>query len=158
VAVGTPARSAPLADRLNYLFDTVRRPDGKPYTNQEVAEAITASGTTHLSHNYLHQLRNGSRGLTGRTSRDKLHAIAEFFGRPPAYFDDPALAARADAQADLLALLRDHGVRQVATHAAGLPPAFLDAVVTLLQQTRAALGLPPITPPGPDVPAQRAHS
>ncbi len=60
---------------------------------------------------------------------------------PPAYFLDDQVAAQVRSQLQLLATLRDHGVRQVATRAAGLSPQALRAVDEMIKQVRQLEGL-----------------
>jgi hypothetical protein len=70
-----------------------------------------------------------------------LEAIAAFFGVPPTYFFDAAAAARLDAQLDLLAVLRDAGVRRIALGAQGLSPESLDMIHEVVDRTRRLEGL-----------------
>ncbi len=46
------------ADRLNHLFDTVRDPNGMPYTAKRISSVANAHGYT-LSDAYISQLRTG---------------------------------------------------------------------------------------------------
>lgn len=73
-----------LSDRLNRLFDHVRRPDGTRHSNQSVADALTAAGT-HVTAPYLSQLRNGRKT---NPAAGLLHALANFFGTSISYFFD----------------------------------------------------------------------
>lgn len=80
-------RGGPLAHKINYLFETVRRPDGKSYSNEEVAEAITELGEATISGTYLWYLRRGDRD---NPTKKHLEVLARFFGVSPAYFFDDA--------------------------------------------------------------------
>lgn len=62
-----------LSQRLQALFDRVRRPDGRRWTLQEVAQA------TGLSVSYLWRLRSGR---ASNPTRAVLERIAAFFGVP----------------------------------------------------------------------------
>jgi transcriptional regulator with XRE-family HTH domain len=69
------------ADKLEHLFETIRKPDGSQYTQAEVIEG-TGDVLTRV---YLWKLR------TGRASNPGFHilkAIADFFGVDPNYFFD----------------------------------------------------------------------
>jgi transcriptional regulator with XRE-family HTH domain len=80
------ANQVTLAERLEKLFDEVRKPDGKKYTQAEVV-AGTQGVLTRV---YLWKLR------TGRAANPSFHvvqALADFFGVDVDYF------ARAEAAA-----------------------------------------------------------
>lgn len=70
------------ADRLNHLFDTIRRDDGERYTSAEVAEALQADGLAVHSDS-IDRLREGS---AGRPSEGLSFALAFFFDVDPDYF------------------------------------------------------------------------
>lgn len=78
-------RGGPLARKINHLFETVRRSDGKPYSNEEVAEAITELGEATISGTYLWYLRRGDRD---NPTKKHLEILARFFDVSPAYFFD----------------------------------------------------------------------
>ena len=75
-----------LAARLNRLFAANTRPDGREWTNEQVAKAIQESkyGRT-ISHTYIWQLRNGVRD---NPTLRHLQGLAHFFGVPVRYFVD----------------------------------------------------------------------
>lgn len=100
-----------LAERLNHLFEVVR-PAGRtrPYSNPEVARAVSERGDVQISPQYLWALRNGSRD--NPTVR-QLEALAAFFGVPPAYFLSDERAADIDEQLALLVAARDADVREI---------------------------------------------
>ena len=89
-----------LAEKLEKLFDEVRKPDGTKYTQTEVVEG------THgvLTRVYLWKLR------TGRAVNPGFHvvqAISGFFGVEPSYFfesteGDSAMAERAEPEDELV--------------------------------------------------------
>lgn len=78
------------ADRLNRLFDTVRAPDGRSYSNSEVAKWVTEAGG-RLSAPYLSQLRGGR---NERPAYDIASGLAAFFGVRPEYFSGDTYAYR----------------------------------------------------------------
>jgi transcriptional regulator with XRE-family HTH domain len=73
-----------LKDLVNFLFDTIRRPDGEPYSLYEVADAIDISPAT------IHQLR------TGRIKSPTLPTLKEigrFFNVPLSFFECESIDA-----------------------------------------------------------------
>ncbi|OZM73072.1 hypothetical protein CFN78_12710 [Amycolatopsis antarctica] len=88
-----------LAGRLNHLFTAVRRPDGREYSNEQVAQAAAEQGVT-ISQSYIWQLRKGRKS---NPTLKHLQALGEFFGVPPAYFFDDGVAGRIDEQIERLA-------------------------------------------------------
>jgi hypothetical protein len=69
---------------LEDLFERYRKPNGRPYSNEEVANAIRGTGT-HITQSYIWMLRRGDRD-DPRGSHIK--ALAAFFGVPAGYFLD----------------------------------------------------------------------
>jgi len=127
-----------LAEKLNRLFRTVH-PRGRPeYSSEEVAEAVRARGGPTISATYIWQLR---KGLRDNPTKKHLEALADFFGVSPAYFFDDEVAARIEAELDLLAALRDAPVRQVALRASGLSPQSLRAIAEMIDRVRELEGL-----------------
>jgi transcriptional regulator with XRE-family HTH domain len=103
--------SGPLADKINKLFDRVRKPNGKPYSSAEVAAWCQEHGVENFSRAYLAYLRNGQRT---NPTQQHLAALARFFDVSPAYFFDDEQSALISAQMDLVAALRDGDVRAIA--------------------------------------------
>ncbi|MYW90514.1 helix-turn-helix transcriptional regulator [Amycolatopsis rubida] len=83
-----------LAARLNKLFATVKPRNGQEYTNDFVAEAITATGVK-ISGSYIWHLRKARKD---NPTLRHLYALAAFFGVPPSYFFDDAVTDRVDEQ------------------------------------------------------------
>lgn len=100
-----------LADRLNWLFDTVRTPNGGKHTNVEVANFCRDHTGEPFSEEYVSQLR---RGLRENPTMRNLEALAAFFDISPAYFFDDEESEQIRAQMDLAATLRDDDVRAIA--------------------------------------------
>lgn len=126
-----------LAQRLDRLFEIVRRPDGGVYSNQAVAEAITESGTS-ISRIYLWQLRTG---VKDNPTKRHLQALADFFDVPIAYFFDGEQGEEVRAEIELLKALRDGNVRALALRANGLSPESLRAIAALVENARQIEGL-----------------
>jgi transcriptional regulator with XRE-family HTH domain len=140
---GTPEGQIPagtsFAARLDHLFRTVHPQGRGEYSYREVAKAIDdRHGPTTISASYLNQLRTG---VKDNPTKRHIEALAEFFGVPAAYFFDDGAAARIDAELELLAALRDTGVRQIAMRAAGLPPQGLESVRQIIELARSVSGL-----------------
>jgi transcriptional regulator with XRE-family HTH domain len=133
-----PAGST-FAARLDHLFRTVHPQGRGEYSYREVAKAIDdRHGPTTISASYLNQLRTG---VKDNPTKRHIEALATFFGVPAAYFFDDGAASRIDAELDLLAALRDSGVRQIAMRAAGLPPQGLESVRQMIELARSVSGL-----------------
>lgn len=128
-----------LAAKVDRLFRAIRPAGRAEYTNQEVADAIRAAGGPTISGTYLWQLRNGSRD---NPTRKHLEALSAFFGVSPAYFFDHDAAARVDDQLELVAALRDHGVRQIALRSVGLSDDSLTVLAEMIERVRQLEGLP----------------
>lgn len=112
-----------LADRLEYLFETIRptpeelgRPEesGRKYTNKEIADKINgrqAETGVSISAAYIGELR---RGVARDPRTSHVRALARAFGIHSGYFVDDDAAQRVQEQIRLLSELRRMGVKQVA--------------------------------------------
>lgn len=128
-----------LAERLNHLFSTIPRPDGRGlWTNEQASAALAAAGT-YMSGPYVGQLRSGKRN---NPSARNLAAIARLFAVPVDYFFDDDAAARIDADLRLLAAVRDSGVQSVALRAQGLSEESLASLAGIIEQVRKFERLP----------------
>ncbi len=108
-----------LAQRLDNLFQSVRRSDGREYSHREIAEAVTASGEP-ISHSYIGQLRAGDKD---NPTIKHLRALARFFGVPVEYFTNEEIAADVDRELRMLTALKALQVKTVALRRALLPEA-----------------------------------
>ncbi|OBK38556.1 XRE family transcriptional regulator [Mycobacterium sp. 1245111.1] len=142
-----PSGSSTLAERLNRLFEVMRRPTEPQLSNAAAAEAITKQTGVSISAAYLWQLRNG---MKDNPTLAHLRAIARFFGLPPSYLIDDDPDPNIEAQLTLLQALRDTGVRDLAMRASGLTPQALDSVAAMIDHVRQLEQLPPVksTPEG----------
>lgn len=68
-----------VAELIDQLFQTHRRPDGKEYSFHEVSAKLNGQ----LSPGYLAKLRNGT---SGNPSRQSLLLLCQFFKVPASYF------------------------------------------------------------------------
>jgi len=130
---GAAARST-LAGKLDRLFEDIRPdgPNGRKYTNAEVAEAIKrANPGLRCSGAYLSALR---RGTKRNPSTDLLTALARFFGVPGSYFLDDVTTAQTDAEIDLARVACNLGVRRLAVRALDLSPEGLRVANEMIEQ------------------------
>lgn len=136
------AEAGPLARKLRFLLDQVH-PPGKPrYTYRHLATEIAARGGPTVSPQYLNGLVLGKKSAP---SGALLVALADFFGVQPAYLleTDPEAEARLEKQVELLVLLRDSNIRNLAARAADLSPASMDLLLAMVEQVRKSEGLDP---------------
>jgi transcriptional regulator with XRE-family HTH domain len=68
----------PLKDLVNFLFEHVQRPDGRPYTTQEVTDHV------RISHATINQLRTGR---SKNPALPTLQEICRFFEVPLTFFE-----------------------------------------------------------------------
>jgi transcriptional regulator with XRE-family HTH domain len=123
--------------RLNHLIAVVHRRDRPACTNKELAEAVQARGV-RCTPQYIGQLRVGKHA----PSLEMARALAQVFGVPIDYFNDPAVARETDQQLAYLAAVQDAGVTKVALRAAGLSPRALQTLHEIIDRIRAEEGLP----------------
>jgi transcriptional regulator with XRE-family HTH domain len=93
------------AARLDRLFKTVYPAGGQPFTNAEVARAIGVSAT------YIGNLRKGK---SDNPTLAQMQALAAIFNVPVAYFVDDDEGQKTREDLELLAKLKDMGVREIA--------------------------------------------
>jgi ESX-1-secreted protein regulator len=130
---GEPERPAlrTLADRVNWLVETVHPPGRGPYSNYEIAALIEKTTGEKVSHNAVWKLRNGQ---AANPTMRLVDALAAAFGVPPGFFfgqhDIP------EDQVELLALIRDAGITTAQLRAfAELTPEGRQAIADLIAQT-----------------------
>lgn len=124
VAQGETRRRT-LAEKIDILFQTVRRPNRDMFSNDEVATACREATGESFSATYLWQLRTGRRD---NPTMRHLEALAQFFGVPVAYFFDDDQSTAIARELELLGVLRDAGVRNVALRALTLSPEGIDTL------------------------------
>jgi transcriptional regulator with XRE-family HTH domain len=129
-----------IAQRLRYLFDNKRKPDGKRYSYREVLKAIDEQGGPSMSVGYLSQLVTGVRT---NPMMDAVQALAKFFEVPLSYFDAHENTEETNARLKLVAALQHAGVQDVAMRTVGLPPESIDLVLSMIDRVRQVEGLPP---------------
>ncbi|MEU7156089.1 hypothetical protein AB0A98_06540 [Streptomyces chrestomyceticus] len=125
-----------LAKHLDYLFNVVI-PNGRgPYTEAEVALAVSERGCT-VEESGIRELRTGQG--TADPSHELLACIADFFMVPVAYFKDPATRKKVSEDLELLNALKGVGARKVALRAmADLDEDDCQALVPVITHLREA--------------------
>ncbi|MEH1015056.1 helix-turn-helix domain-containing protein [Micromonospora sp. CPCC 206060] len=129
-----PTSGSTLSERLNRVFDRIRKADGSRFSLREVADAVTAAGEP-ISFAYIGQLRNGEKD---NPSLKHLRGLARFFGVPVEYFTSDTLADEVDRELDLAAALRQVRARTIALRQSVVPEAeqAIDALTELLATIR----------------------
>jgi transcriptional regulator with XRE-family HTH domain len=129
-----PRRNRTFADKINFLFATVRPPgEDREYTNSEVASATDISGS------YVGYLR---KGIRDNPSIEAVRALARFFGVPASYLvddeHDEQRLAGIEAQLKLVQALKHPGIKQLAMRAAdaGLSPTGLQTIAAMIDEVR----------------------
>jgi transcriptional regulator with XRE-family HTH domain len=120
------------------LFDTVRRPDGTRYSNEEVAAAVSSGDAGKISGSYLWLLRKGDRD---NPTIKHLETLARFFDVSPAYFFDDVQSRAIANELAVLRALKDANVRRIAARLSGLSPGSIEAIAKVIESVRAAEGL-----------------
>lgn len=138
----TDASGSPgiVARRLQYLLETVRKPDGSRFTYREVLAGIEAQGGPAMSIGYLSQLVTGTRS---NPMMDAVQGLARFFKVPITYFDAASDTRETDEQLKIAAALQNAGVQDIALRSAGLAPASRQLLLDLADRLRDVEGLPP---------------
>ena len=120
-----------LAEKIDLLFKSCTKPDGKEFTYQEV-EAGTGGA---VSSTYVWKLRTGKSTNPGYRV---LQALGDFFGVPPSYFFEDKFSAQQLEDLWLTATLRDRGLQRIALSATGLDETGKALVVQLIEYMRTA--------------------
>ncbi|RSN42853.1 transcriptional regulator [Amycolatopsis sp. WAC 04197] len=126
----TEPRATTLTDRIDRLFQVVRRPNGEQHSHEEVARACRESTGESFSAAYLWQLRTGRRD---NPTKRHLEALAAFFQVPPAYFFDDEQGRALAEEVELLGALRNSAVRNLALRAVTLSEEGLGTVTDIVE-------------------------
>ena len=133
--------SSDLSEKLNRLFEVMRKPSEPTMSNPAAAAAITSQTGVSISATYLWQLRTGAK--TNPTVQH-LRAIAEFFGVSAYFLIEPGSHPQIDAQLNFIQALRDSGVSGLAMRAQGLTTDSINSLAAMADQIRQLEHLPPI--------------
>jgi len=121
--------TAPVADRVNELFDVMHAAGEPPRTNRDVAEQVARRSRTSFTEEDLRSLRAGAQH---NVTAHQLVSLAECFGVQASFLVAPNGNAEIAAQLRLLKALRDHGVRHIGCPGRLAPnPAGADAINAL---------------------------
>ncbi|MAU08405.1 MAG: hypothetical protein CL607_01170 [Anaerolineaceae bacterium] len=117
-----------LSEQLNILFEAVRHPEGRPFTLQEVSDAVDVSLPA------LSQLRNG------KIKNPQLHTLREicrFFSVPLRYFETKTVE---ECYAILAGKQEDEGssINEIAFRAIRLSPKAQQDILTIIRWVQAA--------------------
>jgi transcriptional regulator with XRE-family HTH domain len=134
-----------VAQRLDHLIGIVHGRGRGPMSEEEIAEQMgrerTGAGSSAAD------IRRMREGLDRRHDPAHLDALAAFFGVKPAYFVDAEVAARTDEQLEVIAMMRDRGIRGISC----LPEnATLDTVKAYLAMMDDAVPVEQIPTPAAD--------
>ncbi|MEU9369195.1 hypothetical protein AB0D71_31850 [Streptomyces avermitilis] len=133
-----PGPGAPFADRLNFLFDRVRPPGAKEYSNAHVARTISSYGDASYTGAWIGKLRNGE----GTPTITIVPLLARFFGVEAAYFVEDEVTRKVADQFELLRKLSEAGVKDIALRAMGLSDKSRRKVLEAIDAVREQEGLP----------------
>lgn len=117
-------RSASIPEKLDNLFRTVRRPDGREFTYDEVERGTAGA----VSRSYVWKLRHGK---NENPSMEVIEALSAFFHVPVTYFFGGGEESDPDALA-VAGLLQNPQLRMLAERAQGLSPEGLELVGQLV--------------------------
>jgi transcriptional regulator with XRE-family HTH domain len=118
-----------IAELVDALFQTHRRPDGKEYTYQEVSNGINGE----LDPSYITKVR---KGIIKNPGRDALKLLCLFFHVPASYFF-PELDSLAAPEGDPEQQKKDN--IRMALRSAGLTPeaqAHVESLIDMLRQKK----------------------
>jgi transcriptional regulator with XRE-family HTH domain len=104
---------------LNDLLEAHRKPNGKRYSDQEIATWCAENGATSFSRTYVWMLRTGRRE---KPTFEHVEALARFFSVPTEYFGDSDYSRTLQHEVELLQALQNTSARQMALRGAGLSP------------------------------------
>ena len=133
---------ATFGDRLNFLFETVHPADRRPYSNEEVASAISDDGGTRISATYIWYLRKGYRD---NPTIKHVEALASFFGVPAAYFFNEDAKFQVTRELKLVQALKSVGAQKLALRAGGLSDKSIESLLEMTDCIRELEGLPKTT-------------
>jgi len=136
---GRPA----LAGKLNALIEQTWPDERKRPGMRNIAQQIAEASGGSLSGTYLWSLTTGK---AINPTVQQVEALARFFSVSPSYFFDDAIAEELDADRQLVSMLRDRGVLNVALRTDGLSPRSVRAIVEMIDRAREIERLDPIDP------------
>lgn len=119
-----------LAQRLDYLFKTVKRPDGSEYSYEDVQKGTNKAVTAA----YVWRLRTGKAANPGYWI---IKALSDFFNVNPNYFFQDEQKAKAivedRANSNLAERFQNSSVRDVALRASELDESGRQAILGMIE-------------------------
>ncbi|MGW4528417.1 XRE family transcriptional regulator [Amycolatopsis sp. NPDC004378] len=133
------AEATTLAEIIDKLFTTIRRPNGREHSMEEVANWCAAwlrdrNQARSFSKQYMSQLRSG---IKTNPTKSHLEALAAFFEVDAAIFLDSEKSRQIQADLELVAALKEADVHSVALRALSLTPANRAQVLELMRTLQA---------------------
>ncbi len=117
-----------ITEKINFLFATKLSPNGDEYKYEEVARG---TGNT-VSPSYVWNLRKGKKD---NPSREKIEALAKFFGVTPAYFfGDEGAKKNYKVDKRIDRILEDPFVRDIALGALNLSDNAKELILTMVER------------------------
>lgn len=126
-----PPNAGTFAERLTTARETIRRPDGKMHTLEEIAEGVRSYTGDTCSKQYIGDLLSGKYTAPTHT---KIEGLAHFFGLPPGYFFNDEQSAQMQEDLKLGAALRTAGVHSLAARMLEVDPGKRDALLRMLNE------------------------
>lgn len=126
-----------LAEKLDRLFRFIPDEEGELYTNESAAAALTARGTK-VTGQHLWHLRSGRQD---NPSFRLLEGIAKLFGVPISYFSDAEMEQKVAQELDLLAAVRQAGVKSLLARTQGVSLENVERLGEMLNLIRKMEGL-----------------
>ena len=117
-----------IAERIDSLFKTHTKPDGREHTYKEVEKGTGKA----ISSAYMWKLRHGK---SSNPSRNKLKVLSDFFGVPPSYFFEET----DEEYEEILRVahsLRVAGVQQIALRAKELNEEGREAILEMAERIK----------------------
>jgi transcriptional regulator with XRE-family HTH domain len=125
-----------LANKIDRLFETCRRPDGKPYSYEDVEQGTNGA----ITGTYVWKLRTGKAKNPGYKA---LAALSQFFDVPVTYFfsEEPVSEVEYREDMELARSLRRAGVKQIALRVCDLDEDAKADILSMIRYVRQARGL-----------------
>jgi transcriptional regulator with XRE-family HTH domain len=119
-------------EKIDHLFKTVRRPDGREHTYDDVERGTGGA----VSRSYIWKLRHGR---NRNPSLEVVEALGRYFDVPVTYFFDDVSAGSSDDVVAAAALMRNPALRKLMEEAQALPA---DQVLLLIEMASGLRRLP----------------
>ncbi|MEV6832068.1 hypothetical protein [Amycolatopsis sp. NPDC051102] len=111
-AVEVNGRPIPtMGERIRHLIEHVRKPDGKKYTQGDIAEGVTKLIGKAVDPGYVSAMIHNRKE---NPTRAVLQGLASFFAVPASYFFDDEQSVKIIREIDTAVALRDPRTRELA--------------------------------------------